>query len=131
MTPEIQEEYKGEYVNLAVMSDGRLRFTLTATGKEEIRDVMRENVGDIAQFDALMEDHLCNGWEEVYPEEIGALTDATLISNVVVHDGNGDIIERDYIYYDPLYAIRSTPERLRTMGVVFWDRHPKESNTND
>ena len=131
MKSEIQEEYKGEYVDLAVMSNGQLRFTLTAAGKEEIKDIMRENIGDIAQFDALMEDHFCNGWEEVHPEEIGALTDATLISNVVARDSNGDLIECDYIYHDPLYAIRSTSERLRTMGVVFWERHPKEDKFND
>jgi len=132
MKSEIQEEYKGEYVDIAVMSDGRLRFTLTEAGKVEIEDIIvRENIGDIAQFNALMEDHFCNGWEEVYPEEIGALTSATLISNVVVRDDNGDIIECDYIYYDPLYAIRSTPERLHTTGIVFWDRHPKGDDVDD
>ena len=131
MKSEVQTEYKGEYVDIAIMSNGQLRFTLTEAGKEEIEDIMSKDIGDIAQFDALMEDHFCNGWEEVRPEELGALTSATLITNVAVRDDNGDLIECDYIYYDPLYAIRSTPEELRTMGVVFWDRHPKGDDIDD
>lgn len=68
----------------------------------------------------LLEDHLCNGWEFIQPEEIGALTSANIISDEVTRDEDGNITKLGKIYWFPDYAIRLEINELADTGEVFF-----------
>ena len=71
-------------VNFEIINDGRtLRIHLTRQGDDKIiwARINDRNVDSDGFFEELIETQLCNGWELVNPEDVGALTDALLLSN--------------------------------------------------
>jgi hypothetical protein len=78
--------HDGLYIRFSFDGNENLVITPTAAGVEEATDRVNENdTGDDA-FWAMIEDHLGNGWDVVRPEEIGAMTDALLITNDIERD---------------------------------------------
>ncbi|PXA07078.1 hypothetical protein, partial [Staphylococcus pseudintermedius] len=68
----------------------KLRIELTKEGKIFFAEGEGNNsVG----FNELIEYQLCNGWERIQPEEIGALTSAEMISNNAIRNDKGELIE--------------------------------------
>jgi len=112
--------YEGRYLNLEEMPDGDLRITVTPEGREEITEMKEKWLSEWAIMSNLLEDHFGNGWDEVQPEEVGALTSAMLISNTVVRNDDGDLVSVERIYWDPNYQVRSTVETLAKKGSIIW-----------
>lgn len=73
----------------------------------------RDAHGIHAALCALLEDHLCNGWEMVPPEDIGALTADPILSDDVLRDEEGRLVEVGRVYWYPDYAVRDEIEELR------------------
>jgi hypothetical protein len=73
----------------------------------------RDAHGINAALCALLGDHLCNGWEMVPPEDIGALTAAPILSDEIVRDDEGRLTEAGRVYWYPDYAVRDEIEELR------------------
>jgi hypothetical protein len=49
----------------------------------------------------------------VPPEDIGALTAAPILSDEIVRDDNGRVVEAGRVYWYPDYAVRDEIEGLR------------------
>jgi len=105
----------GFYVDLQKDHDGNLEILPNENGRsnfdtiQEVRDAQGVNEA----LYALLEDHLDNGWEMVPPEDIGALTAAPILSDEIVRDDNGRIVEAGRVYWYPDYAVRDEIEELR------------------
>jgi len=112
----------GFYVDLRKPKEGDLEILLTGEGQANFDTVQeeRDTHGIHAALCALLEDHLCNGWEMVPPEDIGALTAAPILSDEVVRDDNGRAIEVGHVYWYPDYAVRDEIEELRKNLVLIF-----------
>lgn len=56
----------------------------------------------------------------VVPEELGALTDAPILSDEIVRDSTGSIIEAKRVYWFPDYQILDEIEEMRTKGRILF-----------
>jgi hypothetical protein len=105
----------GFYVDLRKTDDGNLSIALTRNGRRELATIVEERDahGIHAALVALLEDHLCNGWEMVPPEDIGALTAAPILSDDILRDEEGRVTEVGRVFWYPDYAVRDEIEELR------------------
>ncbi len=110
----------GTHVDLEKMPNGRLRISLTDEGHQRFEEFeqIREYVGIDAAIRELLEDHLCGVWEEVLPEEIGALTSAMLMSDDVERDDDGRILRIGRVYWNPCYQVMDEIRELREQSYV-------------
>ena len=121
MTAPASQEH-GFYVDLRKTGEGDLEILLTGEGQANFDTVQEERDahGIHAALCALLEDHLCNGWELVPPEDIGALTAAPILSDEIVRDEEGRIVEAGRVYWFPDYAVRDEIEELHEkLALVF------------
>lgn len=112
----------GFYVDLQKTPGGDLEVTLTQNGKVHFATIQEEKDahGIHAALCALLEDHLCSGWEMVPPEDLGALTAAPILSDEIVRDDHGEVTEAGRVYWFPDYMVRDEIEELRTeLSVLF------------
>ena len=110
-----------KYVNFA-KKNGNLHITLTPEGKQEIQDAISDgkNIDSDDYFRELCEHPLCNGWSEVNPEDVAALTSSLIFSDELEWDDDGEILTVGRVYWFPNYQIESPVETLRANGwVVF------------
>ena len=105
----------GFYVDLEKTTDGNLRIVLTENGKAEFGVIVeeRDKFGIHAALCTLLEDHLCTGWEMVPPEDIGALTAAPILSDDILRNEEGSVVEVGRVYWYPDYAVRDEIEEIR------------------
>ena len=73
----------------------------------------------------LFEYQLCNGWNLVQPEQIGALTEAPILSDDIAHDDNGNIENIGTIYWFPDYMIIDFAKQLLEKGETIFVREDK------
>jgi hypothetical protein len=114
---------KGNYTNLELNKAGNLIITLTRQGKKFAKELLEQDSDADCKLQDLLEEHLTNGWEWILPEEIGALTEAPIISNDVIYDNeecevagvNKCYAYVDYMIYDPI------EELIKHNSVVFME----------
>ena len=85
----------------------------------DIRE-QRDALGINAALYALLEDHLCGGWEMVPPEDIGALTAAPILSDEMVRDDEGRVTEAGRVYWFPDYQVRDEIDDIRKDLVLLF-----------
>jgi hypothetical protein len=112
----------GFYVDLRKTREGNLEIRLNRTGRRHFADIQeqRDALGINAALHALLEDHLCTGWEMVPPEDIGALTAAPIISDEIVRDDEGRVTEAGRVYWYPDYQVRDEIEEIRKELVLLF-----------
>ena len=110
--PKVTVDY-GEYIDLRKTPDGNLEITPTEAFFDDIEylEAREKKIGDIT-FD-LMESHLCNGWTEVSPEEIGVLTSGEIISDDFEYIDDGDEKKYYYVYWNSNYQTEDFFETLK------------------
>ena len=110
----------GYYVDLKKNEAGDLEIFSNENGQAHFDEIeeLRDDHGTNAALYNLLEDHLCNGWEMVPPEDIGALTSAPILSDEIVRDDQGKIIEAGRLFWYPDYAVRDEIEELRERLVL-------------
>ena len=112
-----------QYATFTKMSD-RLRISLTSEGREELQDRLAAGIeidNDITLYDVL-EHQLCNGWEWIRPEELGALTAAPILSDDCERDEDGLLTHVDVVYWYEPYQVRSPVGELVVNGHVDFQR---------
>ena len=111
------------YLDLQKTSSGTLKISLTDDGRHALDrfERIRDQSGIDAAIRELLEDHLCSGWEEILPEEIGALTSAILLSDDVQRDDDGRITRIGRIYFNPNYQVKDEIRELRERSCVIFD----------
>ena len=81
----------GFYVDLRKTAGGDLEILLNRNGRRHFSEIreQRDAFGIYAALCALLEDHLCSGWEMVLPEDIGALMAVPILSDEINRDDHG------------------------------------------
>jgi len=113
---------RGFYVDLEKAQDGNLRIRLNRSGRRHFAEIrqQRDAYGIHAALCALLEDHLCNGWEMVPPEDIAALTAAPILSDEISRDDEGQVTEAGRVYWYPDYQVCDEIDELRShLMLVF------------
>lgn len=113
---------RGFYVDLEKAGDGNLHIRLNRNGRRHFQIIREEQdrLGTEAALHVLLEDHFGNGWEMVPPKDLHALTAAPILSDEIVRDDEGRIIEVGCVYWYPDYQIRDEIEELRLrLELVF------------
>jgi hypothetical protein len=104
---------------LTKLDNGNLKITLTDEGREELSDIVERNGNDSdAAMHDLLEFHLCNGWDNLRPEEIGALTSSGLIlSDDVERSEDGEtVVGCGVVYWHDNYMVENPVESLTDRG---------------
>jgi hypothetical protein len=83
-------------------------FDGTLDDLQDAKDYQSEHGDDSTFLDVLFEQYLCNGWQVILPESIGALTDGLIIT-----DGTN-------IFWDSVYQVISTVDKLLNGQSVTW-----------
>lgn len=111
----------GLYTDLRVNEAG-LTITLTDAGREEPRYLHeQQRRPEYEVLSVLLLDHIdCGDWNFLHPDDIGALTDAPLLSNEVERDDNYEITNVGRIFWHERYQIESAVEALLTAGWVWF-----------
>jgi len=114
---------RGAYIDLQKTSNGKLKISLTDEGRRALDEFeqIRDKFGIDTAIRELLEEHLGSGWEEILPEEIGALTSAMLIADDVERDDDGRIIRIGRVYWNPYYAVTDEVQELRERSHVVLD----------
>ena len=88
-----------------------------------------ELLGDIEEY--VLEDMIENGFDRISPEDIGALTDAPIIGNLVFNSkaagedwGNIDW-GKTRVWWYPDYALRSFVDDLLEKGETIFQKAPE------
>lgn len=114
----------GRYVELIEVPSG-LRIKLNDTGRTELLEQRNEESdgwkkGTLCTLQDLLEDWLGNGWSFVAPQDIGALTDAPILSPDVEQDDHGNVVKVGKVYWFPNYAVECELNTLLEKGEVFF-----------
>lgn len=88
----------------------------------EIKPTDIEALQEARDIHEALEHHLCNGWRSIEPEEIGALTEATIITDDYQEDDHGNLTQLGSVYWDSDYQVTDALDELRNGKTVRWDR---------
>jgi len=106
-----------QLVNFEII-DNRLKISLTDAGKIEIDNIISSDASFNEKWAKLCEYNFCNGAKFVDGSEVGALTEAPIIST------DFEYID-EYIYHDlfwfPNYCIVDELEELRYEGYIYFE----------
>ena len=119
----------GFYVDLRKTPEGNLEIRLNRTGRRHFADIreQRDAFGINAALYAILEDHLCTGWEMVPPEDLGTLTAAPILSDEIVRDDEGRLTAAGRVYWYQDYQIRDEIEELQSrLELIF---QPPQQNS--
>jgi len=85
-----------------------------------------ERIGDDRAIIELLEYQLCNGYDIIYPEEIGALTSALIIGEGIEFDDEENLIRADKIWWLENYALILVWEELKAGRKVVFQKAEME-----
>jgi hypothetical protein len=74
---------------------------------------------DVDELAEALAPMLENGWEWITPEEIGALTDAPIISDEATRDDYGNLSELGRVFWYSSYMILDPVEEMKGDGARF------------
>jgi hypothetical protein len=72
-------------------------------------------------FEDIVEHQICNGWDWIHPEDVGALTDSPILSNSAEYDEDYNLIKIDSVFWYPNYQIHDIVKKLIENGHVDFD----------
>lgn len=109
--------------------NGDLRFTLTDRDLEDFREEradtsMRRFYGlsDFLESMGLIGD----GWGEVLPEDIGALTSAPILTDDLCVRDDGTSVAEGNVWWFPNYCVEDPMQTLADTGSVTFTAAPKD-----
>jgi hypothetical protein len=113
--------FKGHYVTLYELKDGKLRMKINTGLEGEYReDVLAEYVsrGEDCAVAVLFEDMTANGWKIFEPDEMASLTDSLMFGQEYEYDSEIDDIVKNVgrVYYNNLIGSKSFLQILLDRG---------------
>lgn len=105
-------------VILKILPTGDLQIIADRQAKQEKEKILKMPCDEALRY--LLEEHLCNGWSLVPPEEIGALTSAPIISDDFTIEDDGHGVVNGNVWWFPNYQITSEIEEIfSNEGAIF------------
>ena len=103
----------GKYTEFEKQTNGNLRIVLLEEGRASVEEIAAKKITADSKLAETIEWQLGNGWSFVRPEDIGALTDAPIIT-----DDQGNVLKMGTVYWYPLYDVRDPVAQLLKNGLV-------------
>lgn len=102
---------RGNYVDLIGTEGGNLILRPTKEGVEYAKELAENDRGEETNLFDILEDHITNSeWEFIRPEEVGALTEGTILTEEAVRDDHGDLKKIGRVYWHERYQIEDPIE---------------------
>ena len=95
-----------------------MRIVLLQEAKDDVQEIASQEVDADSKLSETIEWQLCNGWSLVRPEEIGALTDAPILSEEIEHDDQGNVLKVGMVYWYPQCEVLDPVEQLLENGYI-------------
>jgi hypothetical protein len=117
-TQERQVSMSGKYTKFEKQANGNLRIVLLPEARIEVEEIASKEMDADSRLAETIEWQLSNGWSLLRPEDIGALTEAPILSEEVDYDDQGNIDQVGTVYWYPQYDVFDPVGQLLTNGFV-------------
>ena len=111
----------GKYTEFDKHANG-MRIVLLTEAREYVQTIAAADLDADSKLGEVIEWQLGNGWSWVRPEDIGALTDAPILSDDIEYDDQGDVVSVGAVYWYPHYDVSDPVARVLTDGFVDFER---------
>src|ERR1051326_6074861 len=91
----------GKYTEFEKLVNGKLRIALLDEGRESVQEIAAKEISADSKLAETIEWQLCNGWSMLRPEDIGALTEAPILSEEADFDNQGVSHNVGTVYWYP------------------------------
>ena len=119
----------GKYTEFDIQPNGNLRITLLKEAREDVQEIRTMNITADNKFAEAIEYQLSNGWTWVSPEDIGALTEAPILTDNIETDDQGKVMHLGVTYWYPQYEVLDPLEQLLLNGFVEFTQAEQESTS--
>jgi len=117
-TQERQVSMSGKYTEFEKQANGNLRIVLLPEARAEVEEIASKELDADSRLAETIEWQLSNGWSLLPPEDIGALTEAPILSEEVDYDDQGNVDQVGTVYWYPQYDVFDPIGQLLTNGFV-------------
>ena len=107
----------GKYTEFEKQAGG-VRIVLLTEAREDVQEIATAELDADSKLGEIIEWQLGNGWSWVRPEDIGALTDAPILSDDIEYDDHGDVVNVGEVFWYPRYDVSDPVDQLLTDGYV-------------
>ena len=107
----------GKYTEFEKQARG-LRIILLPEAREDVQAIAAADLDADSKLGEMIEWQLGNGWSWVRPEDIGALTDAPILSDDIEYDDHGGVVSVGVVYWYPHYDVSDPVAQLLANGYV-------------
>lgn len=109
----------GKYVEFDKQANGNLHIILLPEAREDVQEIASsQQLTADNKLAEVIEWHLGNSWTFVSPEDIGALTEAPILSEGIDYDNHGKVQHVGVVYWYPEYEVKDPVEQLLENGFV-------------
>jgi hypothetical protein len=108
----------GKYTDFEKLADGNLRIALREEARQDVQEIADQELDADSELAEVIEWQLSNGWSLLRPEDIGALTDAPILSEELDADEQGNILSVGTVYWYPQYDVTDPVTQLLHNGYV-------------
>lgn len=115
-------------MEMSTLPNGNLKFSLERGDKSFIKQLLGKNGGDDKRFMAsLLEDTGWQGIGKLYlvkPEDIGALTDAPIVTDDFTIEDDGSVKVDGTVWWYPNYEFRHFASDFLEQGYTVFQKAP-------
>src|SRR5260221_678367 len=115
---ERQVDMAGKYTEFDKQANGNLRIKLLEEARADVQEMASKELDADSKLAQVIEWQLANGWSFVRPEDVGALTDAPIITEDIDTDDQGNVRNVGTVYWYPQYDVRDPVTQLLENGYV-------------
>ena len=108
----------GKYTEFEKQANGNLRIVLLPAARADVEEIASQEMDADSRLAETIEWQLSNGWSLLRPEDIGALTEAPILSEEVDYDDQGNVDRVGTVYWYPQYDVFDPIGQLLTNGSV-------------
>jgi hypothetical protein len=108
----------GKYTEFEKQAGGNLRIVLLEEARESVQEIAAKEIDADSKLAETIEWQLSNGWSLLRPEDIGALTEAPILSEEADFDNQGTARNVGTVYWYPQYDVFDPVAKLLENGYV-------------
>ncbi len=108
----------GKYTEFEKQAGGNLRIVLLEEARESVQEIAAKEIDADSRLAETIEWQLTNGWSLVRPEDVGALTDAPIVTEDIDTDNQGNVLHVGTVYWYPQYDVSDPVAKLLENGYV-------------
>jgi hypothetical protein len=95
----------GKYTEFEKQANGNIRIALLPEARDDVQEIASKELTADSKLAQVIEWQLSNGWSMVQPEDVGALTDAPILTEEIDTDTQGNVLKVGTVYWYPQYDV--------------------------